>query len=107
MVNLLKFKSYMISDGDPVIECLVTLFINSTLNRSFKHLSVVVCGDPGDTANATRAVDTGYGYLGEVLYQCDLGFELTSGTLHRTCQADGFWNGTDPICSGKLQTILN
>ena len=33
-------------------------------------------------------------------YECDDGFTL-SGNSIRTCRANGYWSGTDPICIGK------
>ena len=37
-------------------------------------------------------------------YSCNSGYELVGDTT-RTCQADGIWSGSEPIC-GKLITMV-
>ena len=66
-----------------------------------KLISVVSCGDPGSINNADKSGST-YTYNSQVTYTCQTGYEKTSGSLTRTCQADGSWNGTAPVCSSKI-----
>ena len=42
----------------------------------------------------------GVSFGSEVFYSCDKGFILT-GDTNRTCQADGNWTGSAPVCNGK------
>ena len=35
----------------------------------------------------------------EVTYQCDEGYSL-SGESHQTCQSNGAWSGSIPVCAG-------
>ena len=35
-----------------------------------------------------------------VTYTCDAGFDL-SGDVMRTCQSDGTWSGSAPMCDRK------
>ena len=37
-------------------------------------------------------------------YTCDAGYELV-GNAMRTCEANGEWNGTEPVCTRKLLMI--
>ena len=42
-----------------------------------------------------------YNYNTNVVYSCDVGYELTSGDLTRTCKADTTWSDTAPVCTRK------
>jgi len=62
---------------------------------------VVTCV-PDEVSNSAKSPDQAtYDYLTNVTYTCNIGYVLTSGDATRTCQADGNWNGTVPICSSK------
>ena len=37
-------------------------------------------------------------------YTCDAGYELV-GNAMRTCEGNGKWNGTEPMCTRKLLMI--
>ena len=37
-----------------------------------------------------------------LLFECDVGFELTSGHLQRLCRLDGQWSGEIPMCTGEI-----
>lgn len=41
-------------------------------------------------------------YQDILAYQCNDGFELSSGNLTRHCQASGAWSGEEPNCTGQL-----
>ena len=61
----------------------------------------VSCGQLDDPRNGH--VDTSAGTSsGDVArYSCDTGY-TASGTAERTCQADGRWNGSVPICESEI-----
>jgi len=62
---------------------------------------VVTCV-PDEVSNSAKSPDQAtYDYLTNVTYTCNIGYVLTSGDATRTCQADGNWNGTVPMCSSK------
>ncbi len=42
-------------------------------------------------------------YQGQLSYTCQTGYEHTSGNLSRTCQSDGSWTGSTPVCQGRLK----
>ena len=67
--------------------------------------SVKNCGDPGNVNNAGKSGTT-YTYLSQVVYTCSSGYERTSGSLTRTCQATGNWDGSQPVCSGDYFLLL-
>ena len=73
------------------------------IERNIGNLFVAMCPDlcpprHGDIHISDRSV-------GSMLsYSCDLGYKL-DGPENRTCQTDGTWDKSDPICrstSGKL-----
>jgi len=57
---------------------------------------IVSCGDPGTPTNGVRYGDT-FTYQSRVVMECDPQYKLVGETT-RTCQADGTWSGTQPIC---------
>ncbi len=51
-----------------------------------------------------------YEYGSTATYQCDLGYEVTSGNSERTCTGDGSnsvgeWSGTAAVCFGTINYI--
>ena len=65
------------------------------------YLSVVVsCGQPGILSNGRVDTSAGTSFGDVARYSCDAGYTL-NGASERTCQADGRWNGTEPICEGE------
>ncbi len=42
--------------------------------------------------------EDGVSFGSEVTYSCDIGYVL-SGDTSRTCQPDGNWTGSDPMCN--------
>ncbi len=71
------------------------------MNSASHNISVVECGDPGFISNGSRTVYN-MTYGSNVIYQCDMGYNHTSGDLVRTCSADGTWDGTQPDCQSKF-----
>ncbi len=52
-----------------------------------------------------------YDYETTAVYECDIGYEVTSGDSERTCtesgmNSEGIWNGTIPTCSGIVVWAL-
>ena len=55
------------------------------------------CGNPGNIVNGTKS-GISYYYPDTVTYSCNNGFQKISGDAIRTCQDDGSWSGTAPVC---------
>lgn len=69
----------------------------------FYYSSVINCTDLEAPTNGTV---TGKGSFGSVVtYSCDTGFIL-SGDTNRTCQADGAFTGSAPVCTSTWHVIL-
>lgn len=63
------------------------------------HLSAqIVCVVPKTVEFAIGPTDGRYNYMETITYSCILGYEIQSGDLERTCQADGTWCGIPPVC---------
>lgn len=60
---------------------------------------VVRCGPLGDPQNGAVTV-TSSTFGSVAIYSCDAGFQLV-GATQRTCQADGFWSSSEPLCRSK------
>ena len=62
----------------------------------------MTCNDPGQVENGTRigTVPTPYGEV--VSYTCYSGFYISVGQANMTCQADGTWMGSQPICASEF-----
>ena len=60
---------------------------------------VVDCGDPGDPYGGYRHLATDTKYQAKVTYTCKADHHL-EGDESQTCQADGQWSGTKPVCLG-------
>ena len=66
---------------------------------------VVDCGDPGDPYGGYRHLATDTKYQAKVTYTCKADHHL-EGDESQTCQADGQWSGTKPVCLG-MHSWLN
>ena len=82
--------------------------INSSMNMTQLHctfsLPVVVTCTPDDVLNSTKSPDQpSFNYSTDVTYTCDTGYELASGYLTRTCQANATWSGAPPVCTSTLR----
>ena len=65
----------------------------------FFAISVVDCGDPGDPYGGYRHIATDTKYQSNVTYTCKPDHHL-EGEDSQTCQADGTWSGSKPVCLG-------
>lgn len=63
----------------------------------------VTCAVPATVAHSLLApVADPYLYNTTVTYTCNIGYENTGGSLSRTCEANGAFSGTAPVCSSKF-----
>lgn len=61
----------------------------------------IQCGYPADISNGGYLlVNDSVGYLSNVVYQCDEGYEMI-GRAQLTCDIDERWNGPPPRCERK------
>lgn len=67
--------------------------------------TVVMCPDLPSPPNADVQHPNGPEYQSTAVYTCDNGYERSSGNLERTCEADGTWSGSEPVCSGETLTL--
>ena len=72
----------------------------------FFVIAPVSCGSLGAVSHTTNVI-TGIYYTATITYTCVSGYEHTSGTLIRTCQANRNWNGSQPVCSKYSQASKN
>jgi hypothetical protein len=49
---------------------------------------------------------TGMRHQDVAIYTCAERHQLIGGNANRTCQQNGTWSGSRPICEGKLMLIL-
>ena len=79
----------------------VQRLISYTLSYCITALSPAVdCGPLMNPANGTVDITQGTTFNQVATYNCDTGYGLV-GNMTRTCQADGTWSGSEPIC-GKF-----
>ena len=79
----------------------VQRLISYTLSYCITALSPAVdCGPLMNPANGTVDITQGTTFNQVATYSCDTGYGLV-GNMTRTCQADGTWSGSEPIC-GKF-----
>ena len=85
-----------------VLVCHVALFSTSRWYiEPTNPLSLAIdCGDLDDPPNGQVTL-TGTTFGSMATYECDSGFTLV-GNQVRTCEDDGNWSGTEPICDGML-----
>ena len=64
--------------------------------------SVVSCSaELSDVTNGKPWLSNNLDFGSVINSACDEGYELTSGNLTRTCQANGKWSGSQPVCTSK------
>ena len=76
----------------------VTVF--DLLEDSF-FLTDMNCSTLTDPANGQVSHTAGTTFRQTATYSCDTGYNLV-GDSTRTCQADGIWSGSAPICERML-----
>ena len=73
------------------------------IRRPYVSLILVKsCNPPVDTPNGT-VVTTGLNYLSHAVVVCDQNFYVYSGQASRVCNADGQWEGHQPVCKGMFR----
>ncbi|XP_061172865.1 CUB and sushi domain-containing protein 3-like [Saccostrea echinata] len=58
----------------------------------------IICGNPGTLSNGVVS-GSAYTYGKIVTYSCNAHFNLTGGSVSRTCQSNFLWSGTQPRCA--------
>lgn len=67
----------------------------------------VDCGVLSDPLNGVVILDQGTTRFGdEARYECNEGYNMTSGDGIRTCTAGTMWSGEEPQCERKLNLVL-
>ena len=61
----------------------------------------VSCGSLNAPTNGHVNTTGGTSFEDVAMYSCDEGYML-NGTVVRTCQADGQWNGSEPTCESEI-----
>ncbi len=63
------------------------------------------CSDLAAPTNGMISYNMGTASLRPVdtvaTYTCDIGYTLNGGNTTRTCESDGTWSGSPPVCLGK------
>ena len=71
---------------------------------------IVICSDLSSPTNG----DIDYGGAGSTnrrsvntvaTYTCDTRYTLTGGSTTRTCESDGVWSGSAPMCQSKVNEL--
>jgi len=70
------------------------------------QFAVVDCGDPGNPYGGYRQIATNTKYQSKVTYTCKPQHHL-EGEDSQTCQADGTWSGSKPVCLGRCRKFTN
>ena len=73
--------------------------ISELPSSCISHTVVVDCGPLSDVDSGSIGYSMGTTYQSEATYSCNLGYQLSaSGDEIRTCDSNGVWNGSAPIC---------
>ena len=88
------------SGEDLICERKFSSTLHSLISILFNHTLAKTCQIPYPRAKMARysPAQTMYGADDYVIYSCLDGYQLTNGTLNRTCLDDGSWSGSAPIC---------
>ncbi len=79
--------------GEPERICLM----NGTWDRPTPYCSLIECDKPADVISNGRMLGSVFSYRSTVEYVCDSGYEI-DGTKNRTCQSNGQWDNSIPVC---------
>ncbi|VDI10144.1 Hypothetical predicted protein [Mytilus galloprovincialis] len=71
---------------------------DGTWSGSTLVCAAVKCQDPENGQFTKEQTSPGYNFPDGVTYSCIFGYEVQSGDLERSCQADGTWSGNPPVC---------
>ena len=85
-----------------IIQFIHTTVINEKLiNFDCLSVSIGSCGTPKYLSYGQRYYSgTTVGYT--VTYYCNTGYRLAAGNSRRTCQLNGQWSGSHPVCASEL-----
>ena len=71
-------------------------------NTSSIYLSVVSCSQNlSDVVNGKQWLSNNSIFGSIVNITCNKGYKLTFGSQLRTCQENGTWSGSLPVCTSK------
>ncbi|XP_056020424.1 sushi, von Willebrand factor type A, EGF and pentraxin domain-containing protein 1-like isoform X2 [Ostrea edulis] len=59
----------------------------------------ITCGNPGSVLSNGIVTGSEYTYGKTVTYSCNAHYNLTGGSVSRTCQSNQVWSGTQPRCA--------
>ncbi|XP_063416134.1 sushi, von Willebrand factor type A, EGF and pentraxin domain-containing protein 1-like [Mytilus trossulus] len=65
----------------------------------------VSCTDPENGQFTKEKTHSSYIFRDTITYTCITGYEVKSGDLKRSCQADGTWSGHPPVCKISLKYL--
>ncbi|XP_060554824.1 uncharacterized protein LOC132715776 [Ruditapes philippinarum] len=89
---------YKLDTGDLTRTCTA----DGTWSGTQPACTIVTCAAPPTVSHSSLTpIADPYTYNTTLDYTCDIGYEQTSGTLQRTCQATGFLSGSAPVCTIK------
>ena len=69
-------------------------------------LAVVPCPNLENPPNGTVSLPVEPVFEDQATYTCNDGLVPVSGDTTRTCEANGQWSGSEPMCGKKLQSIF-
>uniref|UniRef100_A0A3Q0R2C4 Sushi domain-containing protein n=1 Tax=Amphilophus citrinellus TaxID=61819 RepID=A0A3Q0R2C4_AMPCI len=76
--------------------------VNGTWTGNMPECSVINCGDPGVPSNGVR-FGNDFTYNHTVNFQCSPGFTMDADRASSLiCTKDRTWNGTKPLCKGRV-----
>ena len=89
---------YSCNNGYNLIgESTLTCQSNGSWSNTIPSCNPVNCGDPGTITNGDRAGDV-FTYQAQIIYSCHDEFSLV-GSQAITCQSNGSWSDTVPVCT--------
>ena len=78
-----------------------TCQVSGLWSNPVPECQILDCGEPLSTNHTTVVQKSNTTYNSSVMYQCDTGFNQSTGDYQRTCLETGEWSGAALQCSGK------
>lgn len=72
----------------------------------FLNIAEITCGNPGTVLSNGIVTGSEYTYGKTVTYSCNAHYNLTGGSVSRTCQSNQVWSGTQPRCACEADVAL-